>query len=188
MTKWPQPVLLPILVMLGVGLTGCNGVPSSTIDKESSYADHNLGGTLLGKLATDVSAGREDSESGFLLLDRGHEALAWRLWMAALAQRTIDAQYFLWKDDRAGRMFIHALLDAADRGVRVRVMIDDSMTESDPQYLARFGRTPTFRCACTNRLARPTTPLCFAGSISRRTSGCSIGGCTTSCILRTTAS
>ena len=47
---------------------------------------------------------------------------------------------FLWKNDRAGRLFIQRLMDAAERGVRV--LIDDSMTESDPLYLARFGAHP----------------------------------------------
>jgi putative cardiolipin synthase len=59
--------------------------------------------------------------------------------MADQAIKTIDAQYFLWKNDRVGRLLIQHLLDAANRGVRVRVIIDDSMTESDPLYLAKFG-------------------------------------------------
>jgi putative cardiolipin synthase len=90
-------------------------------------------------MALSLSSGKGDTESGYLLLDRGHNALAWRLFMADQAVKTIDAQYFLWKNDRIGRLFIQHLLDAANRGVRVRVLIDDSMTESDPLYLAKFG-------------------------------------------------
>ena len=47
--------------------------------------------------------------------------------------------YFLWKNDAAGKVLMQRLLSAAERDVRVRVLIDDSMTESDPEYLALFG-------------------------------------------------
>ena len=132
------------MVMLLIVLTAsaCTSVPSATTDKEATQAEKDLGGTPLGQLAQQLAADRGVSESGFLLLDRGHNALAWRLFMADNAVRSIDAQYFLWKNDRVGRLFIQRLMDAADRGVRVRVIIDDSMTESDPLYLARFGGHP----------------------------------------------
>ena len=93
-------------------------------------------------MAGQLAAGKAIGESGFLLLDRGHNALAWRFFMADQAEKTIDAQYFLWTNDRVGRMFIRRLLDAANRGVRVRVIVDDSMTDSDPLYLAKFGAHP----------------------------------------------
>jgi putative cardiolipin synthase len=135
-------------------LCGCASVPSATSDKDESYAEKNLGATPLGQLAQKLSADRHVSESGFLLLDRGHNALAWRLFMADSAVRTIDAQYFLWKNDRIGRLFIQHLMDAADRGVRVRVIIDDSMTESDPVYLAKFGGHPNIKV----RIYKPFGP------------------------------
>jgi putative cardiolipin synthase len=85
-------------------------------------------------MATELAAGQDISDSGFLLLDRGHNAIAWRLFLADNATKSIDAQYFMWKNDRAGRLFLQRMQDAAERGVRVRVVIDDSMTESDPFY------------------------------------------------------
>jgi len=92
--------------------------------------------------------------SGFLLLDRGRDALSWRTIIADEAEKSIDAQYFLWKDDEAGKVFMQRLMAAADRGVRVRVLIDDSMTESDPRYLARFGAYPNIEV----RLYKPFGP------------------------------
>ncbi len=143
------------LLALVTSLGGCGRTaPSSTTDKVASHAERDLAGTLLGKMVAELSAGKPVDESGFLLLDRGNEALAWRLFMAESAQSTIDAQYFLWKDDRAGRVFIDALMDAANRGVRVRVLIDDSMTESDPQYLAKFAALPLTEV----RLYKPIGP------------------------------
>ena len=120
------------LIWIALALGACATVPSSTTDKDASYAVRDLDRTPLGELARELAVEKEDSESGFLLLDRGHNALAWRLFMAEKAVRTIDAQYFLWKNDRLGRLFIQRLMDAADRGVRVRVLVDDSMTDSNP--------------------------------------------------------
>jgi putative cardiolipin synthase len=143
-----------VSIALSLTLGACTGVPSHAADKDASYAEKDLEATPLGSLAQELSGGKEASKSGFLLLDRGHDALAWRLFMAANAVRTLDAQYFLWKNDRAGRLFIQRLMDAAERGVRVRVLIDDSMTESDPLYLARFGAHPNIEV----RLYKPFGP------------------------------
>ncbi len=141
-------------LILLLAISGCASVPVSTTDKDESFAVRNLGDTPLGQLATDLAGERPGSESGFLLLDRGREALAWRTFMADNAVRTLDAQYFLWKDDRLGRVFIQHLMGAAERGVRVRVIIDDSMTESDPIYLAKFGALPNVEL----RLYKPFGP------------------------------
>ena len=107
----------------------------------------------MGKLAVSI-ASKHAGESGFLLLDRGKDALSWRTILADAAERTIDAQYFLWKDDDAGKIMMQRLLAAAERGVRVRVLIDDSMTESDPEYLAVFGSHPNIEL----RLYKPFGP------------------------------
>ena len=97
--------------------------------------------TRLGRMAASIAA-PHPGESGFLVLDRGRDALSWRLALADAAEKSIDAMYFLWKNDAVGKILIQRLLAAADRGVRVRVLIDDSMTEADPRYLALFGAHP----------------------------------------------
>ena len=108
---------------------------------DQTVNDADFDSTFLARTTDALGAGH-DGESGFLLLDRGRDALSWRLILADAAERSIDAQYFLWKSDAAGKMMMQRLLDAAERGVRVRVLIDDSMTESDPHYLALFGAHP----------------------------------------------
>lgn len=64
-------------------------------------------------------------ESGCALIQDGRTALIARLALAKLATRTLDVQYYLWHDDETGRLLARGLLDAADRGVRVRMLIDD---------------------------------------------------------------
>ena len=64
--------------------------------------------------------------SWFHVQDIGPEALRWRLAMIDTAMTTLDAQYFIWKDDAVGSLLLERLLQAADRGVRVRLLLDDS--------------------------------------------------------------
>ena len=63
--------------------------------------------------------------SGFKLLDRSEDALRWRLALIDAATQSIDTQYYLYHGDSTGLIFTSRLLAAADRGVKVRVLIDD---------------------------------------------------------------
>jgi putative cardiolipin synthase len=84
--------------------------------------------TYLGRQLAGIANEHPDGESGFLPLADGIEALSVRLLLAARAERTIDAQYYLLKDGMTGSAFVHSLLRAADRGVRVRLLLDDMFT------------------------------------------------------------
>jgi putative cardiolipin synthase len=66
--------------------------------------------------------------SGFKLLDRNEDGLRWRLALIDSAKHSIDVQYYLWYGDAAGRLLATRLLDAADRGVKVRMLVDDLNT------------------------------------------------------------
>ncbi|HIB5315516.1 TPA: phospholipase D family protein, partial [Escherichia coli] len=59
------------------------------------------------------------------LLDQGRDAFATRVLLAEAAERTLDVQYYIWRDDMSGRLLFEALRRAADRGVRVRLLLDD---------------------------------------------------------------
>lgn len=74
-------------------------------------------------------------ESGFILLDGGEEALLWRGLLADRATRTIDAQYFIWSQDNVGTIAAERLIQAADRGVRVRVIVDELTLNANPKFL-----------------------------------------------------
>jgi len=64
-------------------------------------------------------------QSAFRLVSEGPEAFAIRARSARLARRSLDVQTFIWHPDLTGRFLAHRLLEAADRGVRVRVLVDD---------------------------------------------------------------
>lgn len=142
---------LLLAVAACIGTLSC--APTMTTDKPTSYAIEDPESTYLGQTAQAIADGHGE-ESGFLLLDRGRDALAWRLIFADAAEKSIDTQVFLWKDDAAGKVMMQRLLTAAERGVRVRVVIDDSMTDSNPQYLALFGAHPNIEV----RLYKPFGP------------------------------
>ncbi len=80
--------------------------------------------TWLGQAVKAASAGYPGT-SGVLLVDTGHEALAERDALIDSAVRTIDAQYYIWNSDASGRYLAARLLAAAERGVRVRILLDD---------------------------------------------------------------
>lgn len=67
---------------------------------------------------------RHDAQSAFTLLTSGRDALPTLLDLAACSERTLDLQYYLWRKDDTGQLLMSTLLDAADRGVRVRVLLD----------------------------------------------------------------
>jgi len=69
-----------------------------------------------------------ETDNWFYLLNAGEEALEWRLRALDSAQVSVDMETFLWKPDSAGYQVLAHLLAAADRGVRVRLLLDDSFT------------------------------------------------------------
>jgi len=66
-----------------------------------------------------------EKASGIQFLAYGRDALAARLALADTAERCLDVQYYIWKPDNSGRLLTERLLRAADRGVRVRMLLDD---------------------------------------------------------------
>ena len=75
--------------------------------------------------------------SGLYALNDPREAFAARGLLARAAERTLDVQYYIWRDDKTGNLLLHELLMAADRGVRVRLLLDDGGTTGlDKQLLA----------------------------------------------------
>ena len=90
--------------------------------------------TAITRLAQDkVKAGK----SGLLLVADNGDALATRVLAARGALRSLDLMYYLWHDDHTGQLLISEVLKAADRGVRVRMLIDDiNPQSSDKLYLS----------------------------------------------------
>lgn len=113
------------LVALAV-LTGCASLPEDVEREESLTVVAKQG--HLAELLEPYKASHP-GESGFFILDRGDQAFAARMAMAELAEESISAQYFIWKRDLSSLVLAQAVLDAADRGVNVRLLLDDFDTK-----------------------------------------------------------
>ena len=130
---------LSLMVFLVLG--ACEVKPIGPEHPIEFHALKNPDATVLGRLFkpdTDKHAG----QSGFELVTSGREAFEGRYQFAALAEKTLDVQYFLWNGDATGRVLMSALLDAADRGVRVRLLLDDLYLEGKDVNLAILDAYP----------------------------------------------
>jgi len=116
-----HPVQLVLLLIALLG--GCASLPEN-VDQRPSVALTDTTDTILGESIKDDLADNPGL-SGFHLLGNGLDAFAARAILANSAERSIDAQYYLWHNDLVGRLFLNAVLEAAERGVRIRLLIDD---------------------------------------------------------------
>ena len=105
---------------------------------------------------------RRKGTSGFEILPEGREAFLARLAAVEAAQRTLDLQYFIWSDDLVGTTIADRLLAAADRGVKVRLLLDCASATQAEVYSAALAAHPNIEVAFFN----PLTDLkgIFAGN------------------------
>jgi len=76
-------------------------------------------------------------KNGLSLIDNNLDAFAARVLSARMAERSLDLMYYIWDDDLTGRLLLNEVLEAADRGVRVRLLLDDINAQGrDPAYAA----------------------------------------------------
>ena len=75
----------------------------------------------LAAVSRDLLKGVGSETSGLFMLLRNDEALRWRLLLADLAEETLDIQVFIWEDDASSALLLARVIEAADRGVRVRI-------------------------------------------------------------------
>ena len=83
-----------------------------------------------------------ESLTGAYILEKGEESLVGRAWLTEHAATSIDVQYFIWSTDNVGILAAEGLLSAAERGVRVRVLVDDVMIDAESQTLLLLSAHP----------------------------------------------
>lgn len=104
-------------------LSGCTSTPNQG-PRESSYALSSTNKSAIARSIAPRKAAHPEL-SGFQLLTDGLDAFVARAVLAERADHSIDAQYYLYHGDRVGKLLTSLLIDAADRGVRVRLLVDD---------------------------------------------------------------
>lgn len=88
--------------------------------------------------------------SGAQLLEKGEESLLARAWLADHAEKTIDVQYFIWSTDNIGILAAEFLLRAAQRGVRVRVIVDDLLIDAPDSSILALAAHPNIEIKIYN--------------------------------------
>ncbi len=105
-------------------LTACAALPEG-VQRERSQALIDVAATPLAREAAQATPDDQRHLSGLRLLPNGPEAMAARVALARRAHKSLDVQYYLIAPDDSGRQFLRELRDAAQRGVRVRLLVDD---------------------------------------------------------------
>ena len=126
--------------------------PSGSYPRTVTTALDNPEKTTLGRNFAPLERAHP-KKSGYLLLSHGVDALVARLKLMDAAQKTIDVQYYLYRFDIAGKMFTQKLLDAADRGVRVRLLLDDMEIDDNDFRFAVLGSHPNIQVRFFNPFA-----------------------------------
>ncbi|WP_417600952.1 phospholipase D-like domain-containing protein [Pararhodobacter oceanensis] len=141
MSSWPMWPLWVVLALIVLALAGYASLWSA-----GRFAKRKRG-----PQATSLPRGEDAAldrllapleqthagQTGIAMIESPYEALKIRLAMTQMAERSLDLLYYMWEDDLSGRFLAQAILEAADRGVRVRLLLDDvQFLNKDPVYRA----------------------------------------------------
>jgi phosphatidylserine/phosphatidylglycerophosphate/cardiolipin synthase-like enzyme len=127
---------IPLLAVLALLIAGCATLPGH-VDKSLSIALKDPDTTSLGRIVAAEESGK--NLSGIRLLTSGEEALGDLIALADHAERTLDVQYYIIHQDDSARILLHHVRLAADRGVRVRVLVDDLNTAGEDRRFMHLG-------------------------------------------------
>src|SRR5688572_276910 len=95
------------------------------------------------RAAIDEAISAHPELTGSLVLEHGEQALLARAWLVDHARDSIEVQYFIWSTDNIGILASEALLRAAERGVAVRVIVDDLLIDAPDETLLALAAHPS---------------------------------------------
>ena len=143
--------LIPATILFVI--SGCASLPDNS-GKQGSSAFSSPEETAIGRSFNEVAASHPTGQSGFHLVSNGYDAFVARAALAQIAERSIDSQYYMVHEDLVGTLYMNKLLEAADRGVRVRFLLDD-IDEGERDFkLALFDYHPNFEVRIFNPFGR----------------------------------
>ena len=146
--RFMQPVRAFVMAVCVSVLTACSGLPSLAGRPESQALRHTED-TRLGRAVASVIGDRRDV-AGIHTLGEGRAAFASRVLLADTAERSLDVQYYIWHDDMSGTLMLDALVRAAQRGVRVRLLLDDNGVAGLDETLAVLDADPNIEVRLFN--------------------------------------
>ena len=154
--SWPFSVARSIRVLIAqlailTSCTACASLPED-YDRTPSTALQDYLDTRFGQLFQAAEA-ENPGLSGFSLIRRGHKAFTARVALATLAEKSLDVQYYIWEADATGRLLAKSLFEAAERGVRVRVLLDDINLKGRDLLAAALDAHPNMEVRIFNPFA-----------------------------------
>ena len=154
LSSWRTPKVCLLLVAMTALLMngGCTNLPKN-VQRTESRAFTTTETTLIGAHIRETLQSHPETETGFYPLSYGLDAMATRLALINGAQKSIDVQYYLYHNDLVGQLFTKRLLYAADRGVRVRMLLDDLGASDKDHMLSVLNQHPNIEV----RLFNPVT-------------------------------
>ncbi len=161
----PRSSTLAVLLSLLI-FSGCASLPQDVV-RVPTHALATVSSSPLAQRVEPMVA-RHPGLSGFLAQAEGIQAFAARIYLVQEAQQTLDVQYYIWHNDLTGNALHAALLQAADRGVRVRILLDDLDTQGKDKMLHTIDAHPNVEVRLYNPFAnRERRGLDFVGDTSR---------------------
>lgn len=138
-------------ILSSLALVACASLPPQA-DRAPTHAFTDTDDTRLGA-AFRQQAGTHPGQDAFHLLTDPVDALDARVLLADRADRSLDLQYYIWHDDLTGHELADAVIRAADRGVRVRALLDDLGTNADDRKLLEISAHPNIEIRLFNPVA-----------------------------------
>lgn len=145
---WCSTVLIASMLFVG----GCARLPDNSSRMLSGTITDGEK-TKLGKL-NEQRLKQHPGQSGVYLLKDGLDAFVARAGLARYAERSIDVQYYVFHQDTVGRLLIKELVAAADRGVRIRLLVDDMYGEEGDDTWLALDSHPSFEVRLFNPFVR----------------------------------
>ena len=130
-----------LLLFITLFFLSCTTLPKPEM-KTVSYAYDPPEDSRLAVASRHLVGDLKTDKSGFIKLFRNDDAMLWRLLLVDLAEESLDIQYFIWKGDASGDLLMDRVVKAADRGVRVRILVDDIYLIGADRTIAALSQHP----------------------------------------------
>ena len=140
---------LPLLI--GISSASCATLPEDYA-RPITTAFQDYLDTSAGKMF-EAAAVQHPDESGFAIIRYGRQAFTARVALTELAEKSLDVQYYIWEEDATGRILAERLVQAADRGVRVRILVDDINLAGRDSLVASVDAHPNIEIRIFNPFA-----------------------------------
>ena len=142
--------MLAIYCSIAITVKGCNTLPKHKIESIPETAlQVDTAQTTLAQIIQPLQEQHPDL-TGYLVLFEPLEALATRLSLIDKAEKRLDLQYYIWDNDKVGSLALHALIRAADRGVKIRLLIDDNNAKSTEGIFLALAQHPNIEVKLFN--------------------------------------